>query len=63
MWYFLMSTKYFSGCQLSGGVSGQSLAERSGNPAPEGSPCAPLHTAASLLASVAGDNKCLLCYQ
>lgn len=44
---FLMSTKYFSGCQLSGRVSGQSLAECSGSPATEGLPALPAYCSLS----------------
>lgn len=48
-----MSIKRLSGCQLSEGVSGQGLAERTGRPAPEGPP-APSNAAAARPATVAG---------
>lgn len=58
-----MSIKRLSGCQLSEGVSGQGLAERTGRPAPEGPP-APSNAAAARPATVAGGGgTCLACYQ
>lgn len=49
-----MSIKRLSGWQLSEGVSGQGLAERTGRPAPEGPP-APSNAAAARPATVAGE--------